>query len=44
MTGAFLKKDLKLIMKNDYLNVFKKSLKVEKFSCAYSILNTLNNN
>ncbi|MDA9996077.1 hypothetical protein N9E23_01920 [Candidatus Pelagibacter sp.] len=43
MAGAFLKKDLKIITKQDYLNVFKKSLKVEKFSCAYSILNTINN-
>jgi len=44
MAGAFLKKDLRFIKKNDYAHVFKKNLRIEKFSCAHSVLNTINNN
>jgi hypothetical protein len=42
MAGAFLRKDLKFISYDDYKNVFQKKLKAEKFSCADSILNTIN--
>ena len=41
MAGAFLRKDLKFINYEDYKDVFQKKLRVEKFSCAESILNTI---
>ena len=42
MAGAFLRKDLKFLSYNNYKNVFKKKLKIEKYSCAESIINTIN--
>lgn len=41
MAGAFLKKDLKMLKNDDYKNIFKKKIKIEKYSCAESIIKTL---